>query len=95
MRKRFGLDGEIERARLYACGLGWHEVYVNGEKVSDRMMDPAPTLYNHVPGDSSHPRVSYVTHDVTDLMCAGDNAVGVWLGHGWYSGDGEEVIGRK
>ena len=94
MRKRFGLDGEIERARLYACGLGWHEVYVNGEKVSDRMMDPAPTLYNHVPGDSLRPRVSYVTHGVTDLLCAGDNAVGVWLGHGWYSGDGEEVIGR-
>ena len=109
LRRRFGLAARVERARLYVCGLGWHEVYLNGRKVSDRMMDPAPTLYEDVirvassppkkdtrhGGGSLRPRVSYVTHDVTDLLAEGENAVGVWLGHGWYSGDEENVIGRK
>ena len=35
-------------------------------------------------------RVLYVTHDVTELLQAGANAVGVMLGNGWYSEPGWE-----
>ena len=95
LRKSFVLDAQVRRARLYVCGLGWHELYLNGGRVCDRMMDPAPTLYKDIHKGLLRPRVSYVTHDVTDLLAAGDNALGVWLGHGWYSSDEEEVSGRK
>ena len=33
-------------------------------------------------------RVLYVTFDATDYLKKGRNAVGVMLGHGWYSRDG-------
>ena len=95
LRKSFVLDAQVRRARLYVCGLGWHELYLNGGRVCDRMMDPAPTLYKDIHKGLLRPRVSYVTHDVTELLAAGDNALGVWLGHGWYSSDEENVPGRK
>ena len=30
-------------------------------------------------------RIIYDTYDVTHMLANGDNAVGVWLGAGWYS----------
>ena len=39
-------------------------------------------------------RVLYVTRDVTGLLASGANAVGVMLGHGWYSSnDGKSKRG--
>ena len=35
-----------------------------------------------------------VTYDVTDYLHQGDNMIGIWLGNGWYSCDGEPV-GRR
>lgn len=31
---------EIEKARLYVCGLGLYEVYINGKKVGDQFLTP-------------------------------------------------------
>lgn len=76
-RKTFSAAGKIERARLYICGLGYYELYVNGRQVGDRYMDPAWTVYDK--------RVNYVAYDVTDRLCEGNNAIGVCLGAGWYS----------
>ncbi len=76
LRRGFGIDGEIDQARLYICGLGYHEVWLNGQRVSDRVFDPGIsqyTLYGN-----------YVVHDVTDLLKNGQNAIGVLLGGGWY-----------
>ncbi len=76
LRKEFKLDKQVKRARVYICGLGYSELYLNGQKVSDHVLDPACTDYNkHIP---------YVTHDVTKLLKQGDNAIGVMLGNSWY-----------
>jgi len=40
-------------------------------------LDPGYTRYDR--------RVLYVTHDITDLLKRGDNAVGVILGNGWFN----------
>ena len=77
LRTTFDLPGAVKRARLYVSGIGWSETYVNGGKVSDRVLDPAATEY----GKS----VCYVVHDVTDQLQQGANAIGLWLGNGWYS----------
>jgi len=95
MRTAFDLNAEIVRARLYVCGIGWHEVYLNGNKVSDRLMDPAPTYYANIQDVPVRTRASYVTHDVTGLLARGENALGAWLGHGWYSSDTPAVVGRQ
>jgi alpha-L-rhamnosidase len=65
------------RATAYVCGLGYFELYLNGRRVGNHVMDPIFTDYAR--------RVSYVTFDVTDLVRAGANAVGVILGNAFYN----------
>lgn len=79
-RKEFEINKEVKRARVYISGLGWHELSVNGRKVGDHVLDPAPT-------DCSK-RVLYVAHDVTEQLQKGENAVGVVVAGGWYTREG-------
>jgi alpha-L-rhamnosidase len=76
-RKTFVARAGVRRARLYAAGLGYYELRLNGEKVSDHLLDPAWTSYAR--------RVLYTTHDVTALLSDGPNALGAMLGNGWYN----------
>jgi alpha-L-rhamnosidase len=89
LRAEFRLDAVPRRARVYLTGLGYHELRLNGVKVGDNVLDPASTTYDRDPSfpysDELHPRVLYVVHDVTAHLVDGANAVGLMLGHGWYS----------
>lgn len=76
-RKTFAISKSIKNATLHVCGLGFHEVYLNGSKVGDHVLDPAFTRYDRA--------CLYVTHDVTRMLQKGGNAVGVMLGNGWYN----------
>lgn len=77
LRRTFNVQRPIRSARAYVAGIGYHELYLNGGKVGDHVLDPAFTRYDR--------RVLYVTHDVTSLLKHGQNAVGVILGNGWYN----------
>lgn len=77
LRKSFTVGAKPKRARLYASGLGYAELHLNGKKLggaSER--DPGYTNFDK--------RVLYVTHDVTSAIKAGPNALGAVLGTGWY-----------
>lgn len=74
VRRSFRAGGEVRRAVATVCGLGFFELYVNGQKIGDRLMDPGLTEYSK--------RCFYVTFDVTDRVQSGDNALGVILGNG-------------
>jgi len=82
LRKEFEIRGEVTQARAYICGLGWYELYINGRKVGDHVLDPAASDYAK--------RCYYVTYDVTDLLKDGPNAIGVMLGNGWFCEPGAE-----
>ena len=71
-------DKKIVKARLYITSRGIYEVYLNGKKVGDDYFNPGLTQYNkhHL----------YQTYDVLNHILAGDNALGVVLGEGWWSG---------
>lgn len=75
LRHAFTLRGSIKRATATICGLGYYELHCNGSKVGDHVLDPGYTRYDR--------RALYVTHDVTQLLKAGQNAVGIVLGTGW------------
>ncbi|MEI8037109.1 MAG: glycoside hydrolase family 78 protein [Verrucomicrobiota bacterium] len=77
LRRAFQLDGRIQRARVSICGLGYYELYLNGGKVGNHLLDPGYTRYDR--------RVLYVTYDVTDQLKSGANALGVMLGNGWFN----------
>lgn len=76
-RKEFTVGKPVKRATATICGLGYHELSLNGKKVGNHVLDPAFTRYDR--------RSLYVTHDVTDELTQGVNALGVMLGNGWYN----------
>jgi len=76
LRTQWTLPQQPVRATAYFCGLGYGELYINGRKVGNHVLDPGFTDYTE--------RVLYVAHDVTDQLTAGENAVGILLGNGWF-----------
>lgn len=76
LRKEFTLRGPVHSAMLYACGLGYADLYLNGSRLGDTERDPGFTNFNV--------RALYVTHDVSRLLHPGRNALGAILGTGWY-----------
>ena len=77
LRKEIVLSQKPVRATAYVCGLGYNELYINGQKVGDHALDPGFTAYNE--------RVLYVGHDVTPMLQAGKSTLGVILGNGWFN----------
>ncbi len=76
-RKDFSSPSPIINARVYIAAAGYYELYLNGTRSQDHMLDPAKTRYDR--------RTTYVTHDVTSLIEQGENTIGVILGNGWYN----------
>ena len=72
-RKNIEVVKEIKNARVYICGLGFYEMYINGDRIGDQMLAPAVTNYDkrtieHILypyDDQSHKRILYNTFDVT------------------------------
>ncbi|MDW8289367.1 MAG: family 78 glycoside hydrolase catalytic domain [Armatimonadota bacterium] len=78
LRREFRVEGRVRRARAYVTGLGYYELYLNGKKVGDHVLDPPYTNF--------HKRIYYSTYDVTPLLRRGNNCVGALLGNGWWRG---------
>ncbi len=76
LRREMKLSKRLTRATAYISGLGYYELYLNGKRVGDHVLDPGFTDYDQ--------RVLYVTYDVTGQLLTGANAVGVVLGNGWF-----------
>ncbi|MCL6458159.1 MAG: glycoside hydrolase family 78 protein [Gorillibacterium sp.] len=81
-RREMTLDRPFRKARAYICGLGQFELRVNGEKVGDHVLEPGWTHYNI--------GCLYVTHDLTDMLVQGENAIGIMLGNGFYNINDED-----
>jgi len=78
MRKEFTLKKPVKRAMLYSAALGIYEMHINGHRIGKDYFTPGWTDYDK--------RIYYNTYDVTGMLCRPDNAIGVVLADGWYSG---------
>jgi alpha-L-rhamnosidase len=76
-RSSFRLDALPERARLYVSGLGYYEVYVNGQRQGDSVLEPAYTDISQL--------VPYRTYDITPSLVIGENVLAAVVGSGWHS----------
>ena len=74
-RKTFQLKQKPKSALLYVGSIGYHELYVNGRKVGDRVLSPSVSDLTK--------RALYVAYDVADYLQPGDNVIAVWLAPGW------------
>lgn len=70
-------DEKVKSGHFYAyvASVGYHELYVNGEKVDGRVLAPAVSRIDK--------RVLYVTYDISRLLKRGQNTVALGYGPGW------------
>jgi alpha-L-rhamnosidase len=78
LRKDFSVSKPVASARLITTALGLQETRLNGTRVGADVLAPGWTDYNK--------RLQYKVFDVTGQIRQGSNALGAWLGNGWYSG---------
>ena len=60
----------------YLNSLGYHELFVNGQRVGDNVLQPAMSQLD------KHSLI--VTYDITPYIVEGDNEIIAWIGQGWY-----------
>lgn len=73
-RKEFSSSKKIKKAFVHIVGLGLYELYLNGTKIGDQVLAPAPTDYRK--------SVLSNSFDVTEQIINGQNTIGVTLGNG-------------
>ena len=78
LRKEFMIDGPVARGTMYATARGLYELFINGQRVGNRVLSPEWTEYDK--------RIQYQTYDVTPLLREGVNVIAVVLADGWYAG---------
>jgi alpha-L-rhamnosidase len=74
LRKEFQNSSTTKRATVYISGLGMYELYINGKRIGDQVLAPNPTDYRK--------SFFYNTHDVTEQIQNGKNAIATVLGNG-------------
>lgn len=75
-RRTFTLPEGFVSGRLYATCHGIYEASINGRRTDDRLFAPEYTSYDKY--------LCYQTYDITRLLKAGDNALGMYVADGWY-----------
>ncbi|WP_207511109.1 alpha-L-rhamnosidase [Longitalea luteola] len=75
-RKEFSNNKKVSAATAYVTAHGLYEAQINGKRVGDAYLTPGWTSYNK--------RLQYQAYDVTDQLKAGDNAIGITVGNGWF-----------
>ena len=74
-RKNFQLEEEASSAFVFVGSFGYHELYVNGEKITENVMNPVSSYMKK--------RIPYLTYDIADKLKKGDNVIAIWHAAGW------------
>ncbi|MCX6249787.1 MAG: family 78 glycoside hydrolase catalytic domain [Bacteroidetes bacterium] len=77
-RKTFNAGKQIQSATAYISALGMYEAQINGQRLGDAFFTPGWTDYRK--------RIQYQVYDVTASLKQGNNAIGITLANGWYTG---------
>ena len=83
LRKAFRLEKKPSAAELMICGLGFYELYLNGERLTKGPLAP----YISAPDDL----IYYDSYEVSEFLKEGENAVTVLLGNGMQNSFGGYV----
>jgi len=66
----------LARAICHISGVGYYELYINGQKVGNNVLDVGWTSWNQ--------SVLYSTYDITNLVLPSQEyAFGLMMGRGW------------
>lgn len=73
-RKCFNLGKEPVNTEILICGLGFYELFVNGEKITKGLLAPYISNSDHI--------CYYDKYDILPYLAQGENVIGVMLGDG-------------
>lgn len=75
LRKEFATSKVVKRATLHIAGMGMYEAFINGTRIGEQVLAPAPTDYRKT--------IIYNSFDVTRQLASDTiHAIGVTLGNG-------------
>ena len=74
-RKNFKLEEKVSSAFVFVGSFGYHELYVNGEKVTENVLNPVASYMKK--------RIPYLTYNIADKLKKGNNVIAVWHAAGW------------
>lgn len=74
--KRFTVDENIKKARIYVCGLGVYELFIDDKKIGNEFFAPYCNNYDQW--------IQYQTYEV--VLAPGMHEMKVSIGNGWYRG---------
>ncbi|QDU88571.1 Bacterial alpha-L-rhamnosidase [Pirellulimonas nuda] len=75
VREEFDLPDKPTEAVIYVASIGYHELYVNGTKIGDTVLEPCVSDHSQ--------RARYVAYDIAGALRPGKNVIGFWLGTSW------------
>jgi alpha-L-rhamnosidase len=95
LRKEFNVEKKVEKAIAFVTGLGYFEMYLNGEKVGNDVLVPNQTNYGKrpdlinqgipLPDNFREYKVMYLAYDIKNQLKEGQNVLGSILGNGFYN----------
>lgn len=87
LKKEMKLPADVHKAMMKIVGLGFYELSINRQKVTDAVFAPLWSDYDKT--------VFYNTYDVTALLRKGKNQLTVLLGNGFYNEQGGRYTKMK
>jgi len=82
-RRSFTVEKDVSAASLTICGLGFYELFLNGERITKGYLAP----YISAPDDILY----YDAYDITAKLKVGKNTIGVLLGNGMLNCPGGQI----
>src|SRR5699024_8390459 len=64
LRREFDINKKIKNAYVFISGLGYYELYLNGQKVGNHQLDPGTSDFNK--------RALYATYNVKKYLNSGE-----------------------
>ena len=74
-RKSIIVTGKVKNAKIRICGLGFYELFINGQKITKGLLAPYIANPQHF--------VYYDDYDLKNYLNAGENVIGIMLGDGF------------
>lgn len=74
-RKSFQLKGDDGKGEIVICGLGFYDLFINGEKITKGHLAPYISNPDHF--------IYYDQYDISSYLQVGENVIGIMLGDGF------------
>lgn len=79
-RQRMTLETLPHQAVMFIASVGYHELYINGQRIGEAVLSPGVT--------NLAKRGLYMSYHIRDALQQGENLIALWVGPGWARADG-------